>query len=161
MSGNTQLPAKVPISNPSKMPKASAPRAAAEQRRPLADEILSQGHLRTKSGKRKSRSDEADDDHYLDAKTSKKILQIGQELADEDEAETRAAAAAKGKSVNTAFDFESRFGVEDGSEEEDNDKFAEDEWGDEEEEEVEEIVRIFIPLRGHEAEDSPIAECGC
>ena len=143
------------------MPKASAPRAAAEQRRPLADEILSQGHLRTKSGKRKSRSDEADDDHYLDSKTSKKILQIGQELAEEDEAETRAAAAAKGKSVNTAFDFESRFGVEDGSEEEDNDKFAEDEWGDEQEE-AEEIVWISIyRLRGYEAEDLTIAEYGC
>ncbi|KAL1956675.1 hypothetical protein VTO42DRAFT_6925 [Malbranchea cinnamomea] len=116
------------------MPKASAPRSAVAERPPLADEILNAGHLRTKSGKRKSRSDDDDENHYLDAKTTKKILQIGQELAEEDAAESRAAAAAKGGSISTAFDFDSRFGADEGSEEEDHDKFGDDEWGDEDEE---------------------------
>lgn len=117
----------------------AAPRSGGAERRPLADEILSQGHLRTKSGKRKSRSDEDDEHQYLDAKTSKKILQIGQELADEDAADSRATATAKGSNINPAFDFASRFGMDEGSDEEDNAKFGEEEWGDEEEE-VEHLV---------------------
>ncbi|OAX80285.1 hypothetical protein ACJ72_05389, partial [Emergomyces africanus] len=117
------------------------PKAATAERRhvPLADDILSTGHLRTKSSKRKSRSDEDDGDHYLDSKTSKKILQIGQDLADEDAEESRAALAATGIKRNTAFDFESRFGAEDEQgKEDDGDQYGEEEWGDVEEE-VEEV----------------------
>ncbi|PGH23013.1 hypothetical protein AJ80_02928 [Polytolypa hystricis UAMH7299] len=141
------------------------PNPAMSTARPaLADEILSAGHLRNKSnsGKRKKRSDDPDDDHYIDAKTSRKILQIGQDLADEDAAESRASAGAAAlPATNSAFDFESRFGGPDfGSGEEDADKFGDEEWGDEVEE-VEEVeidpndldmFHKFVP-RG---EDDPI-----
>ncbi|PGH17503.1 hypothetical protein AJ79_01103 [Helicocarpus griseus UAMH5409] len=140
------------------------PKASVERRHiPLADDILSTGHLRTKSAKRKSRADEEDADHYLDSKTSKKILQIGQDLAEEDEAETRAALKAAGVDFkkNTAFDFESRFAQEDEEDGEDAVQYGEgEEWGDVEEEveEVEvdpndlDIFHKFVP-RG---EDDPI-----
>ncbi|EQL29814.1 hypothetical protein BDFG_07595 [Blastomyces dermatitidis ATCC 26199] len=117
-------------------------RATTAERRhaPLADDILSSGHLRTKSAKRKSRPDEDEGDQYLDSKTSRKILQIGQDLADEDAEESRIALAAAGVKRNTAFDFESRFGAEgdDGEGDEDAEKYGEDEWGDVEEE-IEEV----------------------
>ncbi|KAL2001778.1 hypothetical protein VTN02DRAFT_1241 [Thermoascus thermophilus] len=126
------------------MPKATTARSAAAARRhnPLADDILNAGHLRTKSSKsskRKSRSsdDERDQEHYIDAKTSRKILQIGQDLADEDEAERRAAMGETGGKINTAFDFQSRFEDEEKMSD-DEDKFGDDQWGDEEEE-VEEV----------------------
>ncbi|EEH39078.2 bystin [Paracoccidioides lutzii Pb01] len=119
------------------MPKANGPlRASATERKhmPLADDILSTGHLRTKSGKRKSRSDEKDGDDYLDSKTTKKILQIGQDLAEEDAAESRATLAASGLKINTAFDFGSRFGPEEDEREDDGEQYGEDEWADVEEE---------------------------
>lgn len=134
------------------MPKATTPRSAAAARRhnPLADDILNAGHLRTKSSKsskRKSRSsdDERDQEHYIDAKTSRKILQIGQDLADEDEAERRAAMGETGGKINTAFDFQSRFEDEEKMSD-DEDKFGDDQWGDEEVEEVEEVVCFSISL---------------
>lgn len=63
----------------------------------------------------------------MDSKASRKILKIGQELADEAEGENRV------EKPDTAFDFESRF--EDDEEEPFEDAEA---WGDEDEE-VEEI----------------------
>ncbi|PGH32171.1 essential nuclear protein 1 [[Emmonsia] crescens] len=119
------------------MPKATT---TTERRHvPLADDILSTGHLRTKSAKRKSRSDEDDRDHYLDSKTSKKILQIGQDLADEDAEESRVALAAAGIKRSTAFDFESRFGAEEEEDgDDDADQYGEEVWGDVEEE-IEEV----------------------
>ncbi|ODH50461.1 hypothetical protein GX48_03422 [Paracoccidioides brasiliensis] len=119
------------------MPKANGPlRASATERKhmPLADDILSTGHLRTKSGKRKSRSDEKDGDDYLGSKTTKKILQISQDLAEEDAAESRATIAASELKTNTAFDFGSRFGPEEDEREDDGDQYGEDEWADVEEE---------------------------
>lgn len=132
------------------MPKASAPsRPSAPERRPLADDIISVGHLRTKSGKRKSRSDEDEggENHYIDAKASKKILQIGRDLAEEDVAESRSAAEAAGTGIKTttAFDFESRFG--DGVADEEEEDFVQ--YGDagwEDEGEVEEVVWFLYVL---------------
>lgn len=103
----------------------------------LEDDILATGPLKQKAPKRKQRHEnEFGDEKFVDAKASKKILRIGQELADEDE-----AAEAKGKAENVrnvAFEFE---GVrdEESEEEEDEAKFDEETWGDEEEivEEVE------------------------
>ena len=92
----------------------------ATQRRhqPLEDDITaSSGRLRTKSitGKRKSRSDEDtlkdSGDGYVDARSSRKILAIAQDLADEDDA-SRAKAKAVGRSQD-AFGFNSRFAVGD------------------------------------------------
>jgi essential nuclear protein 1 len=131
------------------MPKATNPArtaAAARRHNPLADDIVSSGHLRTKSSKRKLKSGEDDDEdgnHYIDAKASRKILQIGQDLAEEEAAERRAALGDRAEKINPAFDFSSRF--ESGEQlSEDEDKFAEDQWGDEE---VEEAVWDF-PVAG-------------
>ncbi|KAL9625704.1 MAG: hypothetical protein Q9160_000023 [Pyrenula sp. 1 TL-2023] len=105
----------------------------AQQRRhkPLEDDISSIGHLRTKStGKRKSRSDDNPGDGYIDAPSSRKILHLAQDLAEED------AALRKQKQEesrpNPSFDFSSR-GQNDaaGTEDEEGD---ETHWQDEEEE---------------------------
>lgn len=124
------------------MPKATTQsRSAASERRhiPLADEILTAGHLRTKSGKRKARSDEDDAgaEHYIDSKASKKILQIGRDLADEDSADSQTSTAA---AASSAFDFGSRFDFEGEQDEDDGDgeQYADAQWEDEED--VEEVV---------------------
>jgi essential nuclear protein 1 len=124
------------------MPKATTPSrmsTAGRRHNPLTDDILSTGHLRTKAGKRKSKS--VDDDEgepgYIDAKASRKILQIGQDLAEEDATERRAAMGEDVEKPNTAFDFSSRFEGEEVISE-DEDKFEEDQWGDED---VEDVVR--------------------
>jgi hypothetical protein len=123
------------------MPKATSSRSAAAARRhnPLADDLLASGHLRTKSSsKRKSRQTSDDEgEHYIDAKASRKILQIGQDLAEEDAAETRAALGQTEPKINSAFQFESRFEDEDNMSD-DGVQFGEEEWGSEEE--VEEVV---------------------
>ncbi|KAL4745694.1 hypothetical protein BDW72DRAFT_186217 [Aspergillus terricola var. indicus] len=144
------------------MPKVTTARAAAGTRRhnPLAEDIIGTGHLRTapsKKIKRKSKADgdQEDGERFVDAKTSRKILQIGQELADEDAAEQKAARGVVEEPANRAFDFESRFEDEDVFSD-DEGKFKEDQWDDEEEiEEVEvdpndlDIFHKFVP-RGDE-----------
>lgn len=129
------------------MPKATSSRSAAVGRRhnPLAEDIVATGHLRThssKNSKRKSQSDEDQDDgeRFIDAKMSRKILQIGQELADEDAAEQRTSLGNIAAKDNTAFDFESRF--EDDEAFSDDEKFQDDPWGDEEE--IEQVVFFCI-----------------
>jgi essential nuclear protein 1 len=122
------------------MPKATTPRSTARRHNPLAEDILSSGHLRTtstsQSGKRKSRTDNdeaaAAGDKFIDAKASRKILQIGQDLADEDEAERRAALGQGSEPVNKAFDFSSRFD-DDAQISDDEDKLGEEQWADEDE----------------------------
>merc|ERR1711939_312576 len=114
---------------------------AQRQHGPLEDDITAaSGRLRTKSitGKRKSRSDEdgrgKNDDGYIDARSSRKILAIAQDLADEDAADQR----DKAKSIpasSAAFDFDSRFLDEDDEtirQQTDED----DDWVPEEEDEV-------------------------
>lgn len=128
------------------MPKATSSRAAAAARRhnPLADDITSVGHLRTQSskkGKRQSQSEDEDGSNgqrFVDAKMSRKILQIGQELADEDAAEQKLAMGAP--KSNAAFEFDTRLEDEPLS---DDEKFENDEWVDEE---VEEVVCSFSGL---------------
>jgi len=101
---------------------------------PLEDELLRTGPLRTKSKKRKARPD-TEDGGYVDSRSSKKILKIGQDLADE-EGEENAMIAP-----NPAFTFESRFGAENSSEEDDTPHHDDEAWGDEEEDTVEKVVR--------------------
>jgi essential nuclear protein 1 len=91
---------------------------------PLEDDLVATGPLRAKPSKRKSRHEEGDEEKFVDSKASRKILKIGQELADEDE-ETEVV-----QKPNTAFDFESRFADE---EESGGDFEDEEEWGDEDE----------------------------
>ncbi len=91
---------------------------------PLADDIVATGPLRSKSKKRKVRAEDETDTH-VDSRSSRKILKIGQELADEEREENGAAAP------NPAFAFESRLG-EDSADEEDVRRHDEDAWRDEE-----------------------------
>lgn len=120
---------------------------AAAQRRhePLENDITAaSGRLRTKSitGKRKSRSDEdrpgKDDDGFIDARSSRKILAIAQDLADEDAADQR----DKAKSIpapSAAFDFDSRLIDEEGDttyQQVDD----EEDWLPEEEDNVEDVA---------------------
>lgn len=144
------------------MPKATTPSrsaAAARRHNPLADDVMTTGHIRTQPSKKSKRRSQAEGDEegteggagsdgvrFVDAKMSRKILQIGQELADEDVAEQqKSAKATKGDGGHTAFDFESRGADEEGGFSDDDDeggKFGEDEWGDEEDD-VEEVVCFF------------------
>ncbi|KAF7713534.1 Bystin family protein [Penicillium ucsense] len=128
------------------MPKATSSRAAAAARRhnPLADDISAVGHLRTnsttKKGKRQSHDDGEDGEtgeRFVDAKMSRKILQIGQELAEEDAAEQQKLrfGGVQPKS-NPAFEFDTRFEDDMPS---DDEKYENDNWVDDEEEEHEEI----------------------
>lgn len=70
----------------------------------------------------------------MDSKSSRKILKIGQDLADEVDGESIVQPS------NPAFAFESRFGDEEAAEAgQDDDEEA---WGDEDEVVVEEIVGL-------------------
>ena len=114
------------------MPPSS--REAGRRHNPLVEDVINMGHLRTKSTtrKRKVRSDEDPvGDGYIDAQSSRKILALAQNLADEDEEDQTAAATAT--APNAAFAFDSRFATE---VEEDDDAAGredEEEWMPEEE----------------------------
>lgn len=108
---------------------------SAQRHKPLAEELAATGPLRTKSKKRKARP-ENEEGGYVDSRSSRKILKIGQDLADEEQQENAAAAP------NPAFSFESRLAGENGSDE-DAQHDDDEAWGDEEEDVVEKIVRAF------------------
>lgn len=75
-----------------------------------------------KSNKRKAKAEE-DEDRFVDSRSSRKILKIGQELIDEDQKENGTVAP------NPAFTFESRPEVD--SEPEDELPPDDESWGDE------------------------------
>ena len=116
--------------------------ATHRRHQPLEDDITaSSGRLRTKSitGKRKSRSDEDtlqdSGDGYVDARSSRKILAIAQDLADEDDVSQRAKAKAFRWSQD-GFGLNSRFAVgedEGGDVRKEGDDDNEEEWLPEEE----------------------------
>jgi essential nuclear protein 1 len=120
-----------------KVPK--SPGAGAPPRHnPLAEEYAPSDPWKQKSAKRQKRNkeDKSDEQGFVDSKSSRKILDIGRELEEEDERENRARPQ---EIANAAFDFESRMGeddvvVEEVVQLEDDD----DAWG-EDDEEVEEV----------------------
>ena len=100
----------------------------------LADEIASTGLLSTKSKKRKAKHDDEDEEvRYVDSRLSRKILKIGQDLADEESDDIDTAKP------NPAFTFDSRVTTEIVSDDDAPD-MDDDAWGDEEDEFVEEVV---------------------
>ncbi|KUJ14167.1 rRNA processing protein-like protein Bystin [Mollisia scopiformis] len=110
------------------MPKATTPVSARQGRRhnPLEDDLTATGGtLKLKTGKRKSRPE--DEEQFVDSKASRRILRMGQELADEDDEQKMSAAP------NPAFEFESRFDNAD----QDTPQEEYEEW--DEEGEVEEV----------------------
>ena len=127
------------------MPKTpTSSSTAARRHNPLADDINSRGHLRTKStGKRKSRGDDDDrGDGYVDSAASRKILMISQDLAEEDAADQKATAAKT--APNPAFEFDSRYALDiSGQSDEENEEAhfvdEEEEWMPGEDVEVEDV----------------------
>jgi essential nuclear protein 1 len=115
------------------MPKIPRPAQANERHNPLAEEYSPVQAFKQKAPKKRNRRDETEEDHVIDTKASRKILRIGQDLADEDEEERKARYAEQ--QTNPAFDFESRFANDvQSEEEEDAGKWDDEEaWGDEEE----------------------------
>jgi essential nuclear protein 1 len=118
-----------------KTPKSPGMRDS-QRHNPLAEEYAPSNPLKQKPAKRQKRSrDENDGDGFVDSKSSRKILEIGRELADEDENENQ---VRRPPTANPAFDFETRLGENEG-EEDITASYDDDEaWGDEEEE-VEEV----------------------
>ena len=111
----------------------SKPRSRSVRRHnPLADDLIATGNLRVKSNKRKVKAEE-EEDRYVDSRSSRKILKIGQELVDEDQKENAAALP------NPAFGFTSRFDV-DSESAEDLPLDEDDGWGDEEGDTIQEVV---------------------
>ena len=106
--------------------------------KPLADDLTTIGVLRTGSKKRKAHREDDAGDTFVDSKSSRKILKIGQELAEEDQ------QASKPRTPNTAFTSDSRFDASDS----DNESLhhAGDEWADEENEVVDEGVCFLVEL---------------
>ncbi|RYN52433.1 hypothetical protein AA0119_g2357 [Alternaria tenuissima] len=122
------------------MPKAPKSPGVRDQRHnPLAEEYAPSDPWKNKAPKRQKRnkSDKEDDEQkYVDSKSSRKILEIGRELEEEDARENK---ARRPQEANPAFDFETRMGEddmpgEDLAQAEDDDEA----WGDDDEE-VEEV----------------------
>ncbi|KAL1861308.1 snoRNA-binding rRNA-processing protein [Diaporthe australafricana] len=112
------------------MPKATTPVAERQGRRhnPLEADILGGSGILRSGKTTKKTKDEKDEDHFVNSKQSAKILQLGRELADEDDDQNKPA----GESRKSAFEVDSRFAPEDDKNE---NTFEDDEaWGEEEEE---------------------------
>jgi essential nuclear protein 1 len=116
-----------------------SPGVQGQRHNPLAEEYLPSDPYKNKVKRTKRNKSEDDNEQgYVDSKSSRKILEIGRELEEEDERENHNGAP---KAANPAFDFESRIGEEDldehveGQFDDDDDEEA---WG-EEEEEMEEV----------------------
>ena len=75
-----------------------------------------------------------EDQGYVDSRSSRKILKIGQDLVDEEHQESLASAP------NPAFAFESRFGAGSDSDDDAARNSEEEAWVDEADDVVEEVV---------------------
>ena len=120
------------------MPKAPKSPGVRDQRHnPLAEEYAPSDPWKNKGPKRQKRSKgekDEDEQKYVYSKSSRKILEIGRELEEEDARESK---AQRPQEANPAFDFETRLGEDDMVE---GDVQAEDDdeaWGDDDE--VEEV----------------------
>lgn len=107
---------------------------SARRHAPLEEDLSATGPLRNRSKKRKARPED-DGSGYVDSRSSRKILKIGQDLADEEQQENGAAAP------NAAFTFESRFSGA-GEPEQEDDQYDDEAWRDDEDDIVEEVVGL-------------------
>lgn len=122
------------------MPKApKSPGARPPRHDPLAEEYAPSDPFKGKPAKRQKRAnkdDKNEEQNYVDSKSSRKILEIGRELEEEDQRESK---ARRPQDPSAAFDFETRLGEPDDL---DNEAVQYDEdddaWG-EDDEEVEEV----------------------
>jgi essential nuclear protein 1 len=122
-----------PQNGPSEMPKATTPVGERQGRRhnPLEADILGgSGILRSEKTSKKTKQ-EKEEDHFVNSKQSARILQLGRELADEDDDQNKPAAESR----KSAFEVDSRFAQDD---DKDDNRFDDDEaWGEEDEIELE------------------------
>ena len=103
----------------------------------LPEDLAATGILRTKSKKRKAKREDGDGDGFIDSRSSRKILKIGQELVDEEQQASQRAV------TGTAFAFESR--IEEKNEPKED--LLEDDgevWADEDGEGIEEAVCDYV-----------------
>jgi essential nuclear protein 1 len=112
------------------MPKASAAMSSHKRRHnPLEDDLVSTGVLKNREGKPSKRSAKtgAEEQTYVDAKASRKILAMSRDLIEEEELQLN---SNDNVSAPSAFDFDqARLGP--GSDQEE-DFVNEEAWGDEE-----------------------------
>lgn len=124
------------------MPRSAKPASARLERRhnPLSEEYSPTHPIKQKAGKKRkqSSSEGADQDSYVDSKASRRILDLGQDLANEDQAEVNSRRPPQ---PNATFAFESRFSQDVISEDEDEaeQRYEDDNEAWSSEEEVEEI----------------------
>jgi essential nuclear protein 1 len=124
------------------MPKAPRTSLVEQQRHnPLAEDYSPTGALKQKTPKKRKQRADDDENHFVDTKASRKILSLGQDLADEEEREQQ---AARGNTANDAFAIDSRLGL-DSQSEEDEDQYDEEEvWMDDEELDID--IEVFHVL---------------
>ena len=122
------------------MPKATTTVSVISKERPrhkpLSEDLSATGPLREKSKKRKAQSNYETGDNFIDPKSSRKILKIGQDLANEEHVELTQTLPG------TAFTFGSRLEEADDSDEELR-QLDEDTWGDDTDGFVEDVVSDF------------------
>jgi essential nuclear protein 1 len=82
------------------MPKATTPK-----RRTLEDEYTAGGILRNRKRKSKSQDEEGQEENFVDSRTTRKILDIGRQLAEEDAPQPATTSTV----TSTAFGFDSRY----------------------------------------------------
>ncbi|KAK6427129.1 snoRNA-binding rRNA-processing protein [Oleoguttula sp. CCFEE 5521] len=119
------------------MPRTSRTQSMRSDRRhnPLSEEYSPTQPLKQKNSKKRKQPHDTEESQagYVDAKASRRILDLGQDLTAEDDAERKAGKPA---ATNPAFTFESRFpvGGEEDVEEADVGEYDEEEaWGSEDE----------------------------
>ncbi|KAI4264098.1 MAG: hypothetical protein L6R42_000784 [Xanthoria sp. 1 TBL-2021] len=95
----------------------------ARRHNPLLEDLVATGPLKEKSKKRKTKPED-DEQRYVDDKSSRKILKIGQDLADEVHHESKSTP------LNPAFDFGSRPGNDSGSPGRELEDDDDEVWGD-------------------------------
>ncbi|KAH6635319.1 Bystin-domain-containing protein [Chaetomium sp. MPI-SDFR-AT-0129] len=120
------------------MPKATSSLSHKRRHNPLEDDLLATGVLKSREGRPSKRADrkQAEEQAYVDAKASRKILAMSRDLIDEDDLQSADDDDNNHASGPSAFEFDpSRFGEDSDRDEEDGvDRFANEEaWGDEEE----------------------------
>lgn len=119
------------------MPKATTTASSSSSKRrhnPLEQDLLATGILKSKKAKA-PKQNEDEGDYYLDARSSRRVLELGRELLEEDESE-KAARQPADAPVVTAFDFPQGQGVDQDRDDAFEDD-GEDAWGDEDVEEEE------------------------
>lgn len=109
-----------------KVPKSPGGQQA-QRHNPLAEEYDPTQPLKQKAAKKRRSTQQEQGDSYIGTKASRKILKIGQDLVDEDEAEQEAARP------QPAFSFNSRFTTTEDDEDAAAHTYEDDDeaWGDE------------------------------